>query len=243
MNKLLFIFLFFWIDLFANESFDIPSQAMEPEKVFYMFKGIPYRSDGVLNKEAEFTKFANRNQNFSTPGLNCSGLVVSAFRYITGNNIKLDNAIKDINQDSESTDWDYGYDLILTLSKGYDRRVIMPYNKKSFIKNSTGSTLRGFEIGDISAWEDIFKKMKTNKLYMFTISKPVKKTKDYMFLFHHVGLIALDKEKNVLICHATRKSGIYVGNLKNKKILKHFIESYKNTKYGLRKILIIEVSI
>ena len=38
---------------------------------------IPYRDDGVLDENGYFTTFARKDIHFDSPGLNCSGLVLS----------------------------------------------------------------------------------------------------------------------------------------------------------------------
>ena len=48
--------------------------------------GIPYRDDGALDDKGHFTTFAHPEEILDTPGLNCSGLVVSVCRYLFNKN-------------------------------------------------------------------------------------------------------------------------------------------------------------
>ena len=44
--------------------------------------GIPYREDGTLDGEGNFTTFNRSDVIHRTPGLNCSGLVLSVSRFL-----------------------------------------------------------------------------------------------------------------------------------------------------------------
>ncbi|MEJ2716140.1 MAG: hypothetical protein P8182_03240, partial [Deltaproteobacteria bacterium] len=85
--------------------------------------GIPYRDDGVLDSRGRFTTFNRPDEIYSTPGMNCSGLVLSVSRFLLNKNFTLTEASRDRQNNSGpgaafGKDWDFGLDLILNLTDG-----------------------------------------------------------------------------------------------------------------------------
>ena len=58
----------------------------DPVDIANTHLGIPYREDGALDDKGHFTTFAHPEEILDSPGLNCSGLVVSVCRYLFNKN-------------------------------------------------------------------------------------------------------------------------------------------------------------
>ena len=54
----------------------------DPIEIANTHLGISYRDDGTLDSQGHFTTFDQPDRFFETPGLNCSGLVVSVCRFL-----------------------------------------------------------------------------------------------------------------------------------------------------------------
>ena len=67
----------------------------DPVAVADTHLGIPYRDDGAIDSNGNFTTFSRPDTILSTPGLNCSGLVLSASRFLFGKNFALSEAVRD----------------------------------------------------------------------------------------------------------------------------------------------------
>ncbi len=138
---------------------------------------IPYRDDGALDDNGRFTTFADPATFFESPGLNCSGLVVSVCRYIFNRNWSLAEAARDRQGNSGTNaqlgkDWDFGWDLIMNLSEGRPRRVVAPDRGVYSLENADGTTLTGFDLHDEAAWAAVLSQIKPGRVYLATISKP-----------------------------------------------------------------------
>lgn len=217
---------------------------LDPLVVFKKFEGIPYRDDGAIDREGNYTLFANQTATFKTPGLNCSGFTVAASRILLKEDFSLSEVMKDINNDSGpdavlGQDWDFGYDLLLNLANGRQRKVMMPSGHKVEISPSDGMTLRGFALHDREAWKDIFSQMKTGMIYLFSLSKPVH-FKNYKLIHHHVGLLAKGNDGRIYLCHATRKGGVNIIDMSSDAGLDSFLAVRPEKKFGDRMILMVE---
>ncbi|WP_027721644.1 hypothetical protein [Maridesulfovibrio zosterae] len=224
-----------------------PSFNADPGAVLSYFEGIPYRNDGAINRFGDFTLFADQERRFEKPGLNCSGFVVAASRYFFKHNYMLSNVTFDRLGDSgkdalNGQDWDFGYDLILNITEGMNRKVVLPFGETADIDGSNGMTLRGFGLHDKKAWKDVIASMHPGKIYLFSMSKPVK-FKNYNLLYYHVGLIVPDKKGHLWLCHATTKAGVNKVDITQFGKLENIIEANPDTELGPRKILIIETAL
>jgi hypothetical protein len=214
------------------------------EKVLTFFDSIPYREDGAINKDGDFTLFADQQARFDTPGLNCSGFTVAASRYFFKrdyvlNDVMIDR-LADSGPDAElGEDWDFGYDVILNLTEGMDRKIMLPFGKTVDISSSNAMSLRGFDLHDLKAWADVISKMKKGKVYLFSMSKPVS-FKNYKVLHYHVGVIVPDGKGHVWLCHATHKSGVNKVDISSTQNLKRVVDANPDSKLGKRMILIVE---
>ncbi|MBI9111872.1 hypothetical protein [Maridesulfovibrio ferrireducens] len=223
---------------------DGPVAGAPADKVLSFFVGVPYRADGAINRSGEFTLFADQNARFDSPGLNCSGFTVASSRYFFErdyvlNDVKIDR-LADSGPDAEiGEDWDFGYDVILNLTEGMNRKVMLPFGKSADIASSDGMSLRGFELHDFKAWADVISKMTPGNVYLFSMSKPVS-FKNYKLLHYHVGVIVPDKDGHVWLCHATSKGGVNKVDITSIEGLKPVVNANPDSSLGKRMILIVE---
>lgn len=223
----LFIIALLHLNLLAS---DTHKRLLKP------FIGIPYRTDGAMNIDGNYTSFANTHKFYKTPGLNCSGFVLSGVRALLNKKIAIKTAKKDINNNSGTKallgkDWDFGRDLIQNISKKYKTKYL---STQKINPNSTTSD--GIGMRDKKAWLWVLEKIKKQNIYLMALSKKTN-LKNYKFLYHHVGIIIKDGNDKIWLYHATRKNGVNKVLLSNDKILSSFIKNYKKT----QKALILEV--
>lgn len=209
--------------------------------------GIPYRDDGALDDKGIFTTFDNTNRRFDTPGLNCSGLVVSVSRFLYNKNWSLTDVTRDRQNNSGpgsllGKDWDFGYDLILNLTDAYNPKVIMPDNRSHDLKNNDGVSLRGFELDDSKAWRQVISKMKPGKIYFGSISKSTAQ-RGYKLLHYHVVLMIPDEKGAIWLYHATRRSNVHKMNINSAQGLNRFLSQFKGPRDDDKHILVIEADL
>lgn len=182
----------------------------EPALVLTAFLGLPYREDGAVNEGGEYTQFAARDRRFTTPGLNCSGFVLAASRYLVGRNISLDEAVRDRMNDSgpgaaHGQDWDFGWDLILNISEGLPRRLLLPGGKSLDPKDADAS-LRGYPIQAASTWRDLPPRLRPGRLYLVSLSM-IGRSKGYGLQHYHVGLIHVSPAGEAWFYQTTGRGG------------------------------------
>ncbi len=207
---------------------------------------IPYRTDGALDEHGHFTTFDRRDRKFGAPGLNCSGLVLSVCRYLFNKNWTLEEATRDRLGDSAEgsklgKDWDFGWDLILNLTEGTLRRVVMPDGKDYPIEKADGMSLRGFDLHDEAAWKRVLSQMKPGRVYLATVSKPGSRN-GYKVLHYHVALMLPDDKGSVWLFHATRLSKTHSMDLRTREGLHRFLWELRRTHIEPKHILIVESS-
>lgn len=218
-----------------------------PLEVLRNFSGIAYRPDGAIDHLGNYTLFAHQQKSLQTPGLNCSGFVVAACRYFFKRNYHLDDVIHDRLVDSgpeaeRGADWDFGYDLILNVTEGLSRRVVLPYQLHVDIATSNGAALRGFELHDFNAWCDIMAQMTVPHIYLFSMSKLIADN-GAKLVHYHVGCIVPDASGHLWLAHATQKSGVTLVDIANSEGLKSVVEANPDGGSGQRKILLIEAAV
>lgn len=209
--------------------------------------GIPYREDGALDSNGHFTTFADPARFFETPGLNCSGLVVSACRFLFDKNWTLDEVTRDRQGNSGpgsplGKDWDFGWDLIMNLTEGRSRKIIMPDGKAYSVENSDGTTLAGFDLNDLPAWQRVMAQMKPGRVYLGSISKPTKK-KGYRLLHYHVALILPDGKGGVWLYHATHRSNVHRMNINSPQGMNRLMSQFRGDRDDSKKILVVEAAL
>lgn len=218
-----------------------------PQHILRCFSGTAYRPDGAIDHLGNFTLFADPQARLTTPGLNCSGFVVASCRYLFKRNYHLDAVIHDRLADSAADaalgeDWDFGYDLILNLTEGLPRRVVLPYGQRADIATSNGADLRGFQLHDLRAWRDVMAQMTASHIYLFSMSKPLGTNNSHL-VHDHVGLVIPDDHGHLWFAHATRMRGVTVVDIATVAGLKSVVETNPDSAMGKRMILVLEVGL
>lgn len=208
--------------------------------------GIPYREDGALDNSGRFTTFADPGTFFDTPGLNCSGLVVSVCRYVFNKNWSLQEVTRDRQANSGTNaqlgkDWDFGWDLVFNLSEGRPRRVVAPDRGNYSLENADGITLRGFDLHDEAAWAAVLPQIKPGNVYLATISKPSNRG-GYKILHYHVVILLPDTKGGIWLYHATHRSNVHRININSQQGLNRFLSQFRDARGEAKKILILEVA-
>ncbi|MGO9567362.1 MAG: hypothetical protein ACLP5H_07480 [Desulfomonilaceae bacterium] len=206
--------------------------------------GIPYRDDGTLDSQGHFTTFNRPTRFFETPGLNCSGLVVSVSRFLFDKNWTLEEVTRDRlgNSGADSPlgkDWDFGWNLIFNLTEGKPRRVIMPEPGNYPVEGSDGLSLRGFDLHDASAWQKILPQMRAGRIYLGSISRPAPE-RGYRVLHYHVVLLLPDGKGGEWLYHATRRSLVHRMNIRTPQGMSRFMSEFRVSGGNAKKILIVE---
>ena len=220
-------------------------KATTPLAKMECFRGFPYRIDGALDENGRWTTWADQNKEFTSAGLNCSGLTTAISRSIWGQTPPLSTLMHDRLDDSGpeapmGEDWDFGIDLILNLTEDLPRRLIPnPYENKnvdSALWNALD--LRGVDVNSPD-FPKMLAEIQPENIYYFVISKPDGRFKGGIS-FYHVGLI-LKEDTNIWMYHATAKGGVYRVNLAGDQGLAWFRRYYGASSKGPRYIQLIEV--
>lgn len=206
--------------------------------------GIPYRDDGALDDKGHFTTFAHPEEILDTPGLNCSGLVVSICRYLFNKNWAIKQLLRDPQGNSGlnsplGKDWDFGWDLILNLTDGRRRRLITPDRSSYAPESIDGLNFRGFDLHDRAAWQAVLAQMQPGRVYLGSISKPTKKP-GYKILHYHVALILADNKHGIWLYHATHRSNVHRIDINTPQGLGKFFAQFGGHRGEIKKILILE---
>lgn len=209
--------------------------------------GIPYRNDGALDSHGHFTTFSDPKRRFNRPGLNCSGLVVSASRYIFGKNFTIEEVTRDRNNNSGPNsplgeDWDFGWDLILNLTDSVKRSVLAPDGQRYDVESIDPLKYRGFDLHDHGAWKSIFSHMQADKVYFGTISRKTNRP-GYKVLHYHVVLMLPDREGNLRLYHSTKLSRTHKMNLTSRKGLGRLMAQFGRGRGGPKSIMVVEASL
>lgn len=189
------------------EGFAVLAEAETPHAVLRAFAGVPYRADGALNEKGQFTLFADQKRIFATPGLNCSGLALAVSRFLLGRNISLDEARRDRLGDSgpgaaKGEDWDFGWDLILNISEGLERRFILPGNTSADPADCSAESPLGWAVNDPALWRELPPRLKSGHLYLVSMTMQGR-LKGYGLQHYHVGLIHVDRTGRAWFCQTT----------------------------------------
>lgn len=218
------------------------------DAVLEAFLDMPYRNDGALNEFGEFTLFAKPEARFSSAGLNCSGLTLAASRFLLGKNITIAEAKRDRLQDSGpgsqyGEDWDFGWDLVMNISEGFQRKLLLPGNTSMDPIKSTGHSPRGYDIQSDATWQELPGRLRQGYLYLFSLSMEGRR-KGYGLIHYHVGLVHVDKAGQAWFYQTTGK-----GEKSNRRDLKtakgqtSFKRSFANTGNNRKMMLVMEVKL
>ncbi|MFH0825753.1 MAG: hypothetical protein V2B18_23610, partial [Pseudomonadota bacterium] len=208
------------------------------------FLGIPYRDDGTLDQRGVFTTFSRPDEVFDEPGLNCSGLVVSAARYLLNKNFTISEVKRDRQGNSGPNsplgeDWDFGWDLILNLTEGIPRQVIMPDGKPRQVERIDARLTRGFDLQDRQAWVAMLGQMQPGRIYPGSISRPTKRVAAGV-LHYHVVLIVPDRNGSIWLYHATRRSQVHKMDIRTARGLNRLLGQFGGTRGEQKQIILVE---
>jgi hypothetical protein len=218
--------------------------AATPSAIADAFLGIPYRNDGTLDEQGRYTLFERPDQLFPTPGLNCSGLVVSLSRFLLARDITLPEAVRDRLGDSGEDaplgkDWDFGWDLIWNVaSLCTEPTVLMPRSATATRQGADGARQRGFALSDKAAWADVLARMRPGTMILASVSKIAASGPRH----HHVAVILPLGNGRVRLIHATPRSGTHALEIGRPDGLDAFIGEMERG--GTKKmILLLETSL
>jgi cell wall-associated NlpC family hydrolase len=221
--------------------------ASEPGALLHAFVGIPYRNDGVVNDAGRYATFQEPAKSLSTPGLNCSGFVLEASRRLLGAHIPLVDAVRDRLGDSGSgsplgKDWDFGWDLVLNISEGHARALLLPNGKQADPGPLSGS-IQGFDLHSPKTWKELPGRLRPGFLYLFSFNKPSNR-KGYTRQHYHVGLVWTSPQGNIWYYHSTPASrGVIRRDLATNEGRASFLRSFANTGAIRKMFAIIEVQL
>jgi hypothetical protein len=210
------------------------------------FLGQPFRFDGVVNDDGAWSTWDNPDVALRSPGLNCSGFVAAATRFLFDKNL----LINDIRRDREGNsgpeaphgrDWDFGLDVILNLAEGHFLRYLPEPVTPTLTANQAGRPV-GWGVDIHSAQlEEMLLQLNPDRLYLFAISKPDRRFKGGLS-YYHVGIILAPKADEVWLYHATKNAGVHRLNLAKPASLATFRRYFPQVKNGgERRILFLEL--
>ncbi|MDR1489949.1 MAG: hypothetical protein LBS65_05620 [Desulfovibrio sp.] len=210
------------------------------------FLGIPYRQDGAVDENGFFTLFASPKRRFSSPGLNCSGLVLGISRSLLRKNLTLGEAARDRLGDSgpgakRGEDWDFGWDLVLNISEGEPRALLLPGGLSADPAAGDGLSPRGIDIHKKGELEELCGRLHPGFFYLVSLSA---EGRGPGLAHYHVGLILPDAGGRVWLYQTTGK-----GKISGRRDLcgatgrDAFRRSFANTGGKRKMMLVIEVAL
>jgi cell wall-associated NlpC family hydrolase len=219
-----------------------PAGAAAPDAAVAPFLGTPYRDDGVDDPAGRHTLFADQSRTFPDRGLNCSGFVVTASRGILGRTLPLDAMRRDRKADSgpgapAGEDWDFGYDLILNVTDGLPRRLLLPPGPGQPPAPETvdAARFRGFPLHDTAAWAAVLPRLAPGEVAYAALSKDIKGR----LYYYHVGILYRDASGKVRFAHATPGRGSHELILSDPAGLAAFRKAFAEKTFGEKWILLV----
>ncbi|MDR2141115.1 MAG: hypothetical protein LBR11_04880 [Deltaproteobacteria bacterium] len=225
---------------------NLPERA-GPGEILAAFLGLPFRVDGVISDQGTWSTWADPRRTFTSPGLNCSGLVASAGRYLLGVNLALADLKKDRQGDSgpESPlgqDWDFGLDVALNLAEGHFLRYLPePLTPALSLNQAKKPVGWGLDIHS-PEFLGLLGELNPERWYIFVISKPDRRFKGGLS-YYHLGLGLVGPNGEIWLHHVTAKAGSHRLNLANKTALATFRRYFPPPRNGgERRILFLELA-
>lgn len=220
-------------------------EAKNPMEALAPFLGIAFREDGGIDEHGKYVLLGSPNKKFDAPGLNCSGFVLAASRLLLKKNITLSAAVRDRLGDSGhgaalGQDWDFGWDLLLNITEGEKRVLLLPGGLTSDPAAGSGLSPRGFDLHSPSTWQELPSRIRQNHLYLVSFNRPTW-LQGYSFLHYHVGIFMRASDQNWYLYHSVKKRGVVRENLANEQGRARFLESNANFGSARKHMFIIEV--
>ncbi len=209
------------------------------------FLGLPYREDGALDELGQFVLFQVPTTPLSTPGLNCSGFVLEASRFLLNTNIPIATAMADRKNDSGpgsplGQDWDFGWDLIANIADKRSATLLLPDGKTAAPAALSGS-VRGFDVHAPATWKELPTRLRSGYLYLVSFSKP-STLPGYTLQHYHVGLIWVSPAKELWYYHTTGQAkGVTRRDLATPEGRSSFQQAFANKGNARKFMAIIEI--
>lgn len=213
------------------------------EEILEAFLRIPYRKDGAVSADGRHTLWADQTRTFKGPGLNCSGFMSAAARFLLGVNFDLDEVRRDVLADSLpgsplGEDWDFGLDAALNLAG--EGAAIFPWRGEyGRTEDASGRPLGLGADTDSPALEEALARLAPGGLYFFALSKPDRRFPGGLSYYHN-GIALASPDGGVSLYHATAKAGVHRMRLGTPAGLATFRRYYPATRSGKRRIVFIE---
>jgi hypothetical protein len=225
-----------------------PALPVGPDAAAAVFVGIPYRQDGTIDEHGRFTLFARPELRFAGPGLNCSGLVLGISRFLLGRNISLKDAARDRLGDSgpgapAGEDWDFGWDLILNISQGTPRTLLLPGFRIADPEAGSGNAPRGFIIHETGSLPELCGRMRRGFFYLVSFSVEGHR-RGYGLQHYHVGIILPSATGEAWFYQTSGKRGRSVRwNLNSEDGRAAFRRAFADTDNKRKMMLVLEVDL
>lgn len=154
--------------------------------------GIPYVDDAVTDARGRTVTFRAPDRALPSRGLNCSGFVVEAARRLWGYAGSPREAARDRAGDSgpeaeSGEDWDFGYDLVLNLSEGLERRWLSAQGPRP--ADAPARSLQGWPARDRNGWRRALADLPPAQPGLVAFSRT---EADGRVRFHHVAVVLRD---------------------------------------------------
>lgn len=253
MRRLCLVWLFFlFCGVAQGASSPVPAgmvmkqgEALLPTDVLDPFLGIPYRNDGAINEKGEYTLFADESRRFTTPGLNCSGFVLGAGRFLLQDNIALAAAKKDRFGDSRpgaslGEDWDFGWDLLLNLADGRNARLLLPEGGTADPFQYNGLDVPSFDLHGRGVWNGLLSRLKSGNLYLLSYSRP-SSLPGYTLQHYHVGLMVHAGQHLWMYQTTSQSKKVYRRDMYNQQEKAAFLKAFANTGKARKKVAVVEI--
>lgn len=169
-----------------------PAPAQEPATKLRSLAGTPYLDDAVTDATGCTVTFRAPKRVLAARGLNCSGFVVEAARRLLAFRGAPSAAARDRQGDSgpgaaAGADWDFGYDLVLNLSEGLQRRWLTAEGPRG--TEMPAQALRGWPARDQTAWRRGLADLDPGHPGLVAFSRT---ETDGRRRFHHVAVVLKD---------------------------------------------------
>jgi cell wall-associated NlpC family hydrolase len=222
----------------------IPSEGTA-EEILEAFLGIPYRQDGAVADDGRHTLWASPGRVFPAPGLNCSGFMAAAARFLLGVNFPLDAARRDLLSDSGKgaplgEDWDFGLDAALSLAG--PGGTLFPWGGEyARIEGPDGLPVGlGTDVGS-REFPEALAGLAPGRLYFFAVSKPDRRFAGGLSYYHN-GIAVAREGGGIRLYHATGRAGVHRMELGSPAGVASFRKYYPPARGGRRRVVFVEAS-
>lgn len=217
-----------------------------PDHILKALRNIPYRDDGAIDEYGSFTLFSEPDKKIQGAGLNCSGLLLEACRFLLHTNYSLASVQKDRNGDSgaqspQGQDWDFGWDLLMNISDGFPRTFILPQGKTLKPEVATALDPLGFDLHSEQTWQELPGRIRSGYIYLVSFNMENRR-KGYGLVHYHVALIHRNADGEIWMTDTTSQAGRSGQRLlSDPTSLKTFLQAFANKGKNRKKMLVLEV--